>query len=41
MDFLSVLQPLHVSVCIRNLDGQSDFVAFCHLVGRIQLSQER
>lgn len=41
MDFLSVLQPLHISVCIRHLDGQFDFVAFCHLVGRIQLSQER
>lgn len=40
MKFLAVLQPLHISIGICHLDGQLDFMAFCHLIGRVQLSQE-
>lgn len=41
MDFLSVLQPFHLNIWIGNLNGHFYSVSLCHLVGRIQLSEER
>lgn len=41
MDFLSVLQPFHLNIWIGSLNRQFYSVSLCHLVGRIQLSEER
>lgn len=40
LNFLTILQPFHLNLWIRNLNSQFNFLPLWHLIGRIQLFEE-